>query len=154
MPNILQVFLADSTRKAARDLEAALLRLPEEKRHWTPMGPARTAADMVAECAILNGTTAEMLKSHTFPADHDFGEFLRAKAELVKDWQALQTMLHTNTAKVIEVIQNVPEADLGIEVALPWGPATLAQISAYPYWNMSYHEGQINYIASMLDLLK
>ena len=31
---------------------------------------------------------------------------------------------------------------------------TLAQVIAYPHWNMSYHEGQINYIASMLGLLK
>jgi hypothetical protein len=30
---------------------------------------------------------------------------------------------------------------------------TLANIIAYPYWNMSYHEGQVNYIASMLGCL-
>ncbi len=30
---------------------------------------------------------------------------------------------------------------------------TVAQIASYPYWNMCYHEGQINYIASMLGCL-
>jgi len=40
-----------------------------------------------------------------------------------------------------------------VEVQMPWGMMTLAQIISYPYWDMSYHEGQINYLASMLVCL-
>jgi hypothetical protein len=36
---------------------------------------------------------------------------------------------------------------------MPWGPMTVSQILGYPFWNMCYHEGQINYIASMLGTL-
>lgn len=125
------------------------------------MGQARPALDQVAECAILNGTTADLIKSRTWPADLDFGEFVRAKAELARDWNALKSLLQENTAKVIAVIRAVPNEDLGIEIYIPQemiskserGPTTLAQVISYPYWNMSYHEGQINYIASMLDFL-
>jgi len=33
------------------------------------------------------------------------------------------------------------------------GNQSLAEVMAYPYWNMSYHQGQINYIASLLGCL-
>ncbi len=153
MPNTLQEFLAGATQKAADDLKAALLRLPEEKRSWSPMGEARTALDQVAECAMLNGSTANLIQSRTWPKDADMSEFFRAKAELARDESAVLSLLQENTEKVIGVIRSVPDGDLAVEVQMPWGPMTLAQIVAYPYWNMSYHEGQINYIASMLGCL-
>lgn len=67
MPNTLQEYLARVTQKTAADIEAALLKLPEERRNWSPGGEARTAADMVAECAILNGTTADAIINRAYP---------------------------------------------------------------------------------------
>ena len=116
------------------------------------MGEARTALDQVAECAILNGSTADLIRSRTWNTSFDFEQFLRAKAELAGDWVALQSLLHENTAKAVAAIREVPAEDLQVEVQMPWGPMTLAEITSYPYWNMSYHEGQINYIASMLEV--
>jgi hypothetical protein len=153
VPNSLQEFLTNVTQKAAADLETALLRLPDDKRNVSPMGDARTALDMVAECAILNGTTGDIIKNLTFPADFDYSAFVRAKAEISQDWNALQSLLRENTSRAIAAIGTVADEDLGIEVQMPWGPLTLAQVIAYPYWNMSYHEGQINYIASMFGCL-
>ena len=149
----LQEFLARAAEKAAADLEAAVLRLPEDKRGWSPMGDARTALDQAAECAILNGSTADLIQSRTWTWSGDFSEFQRAKTELAQDWESLRSLLQTNTAKVMEVIRAIPDDDLSIEIELPWGPTSLAQIASYPYWNMAYHEGQTNYIASMLGCL-
>ena len=153
MPHTLQEFLISATRKAADDLVAALMRLPQEKWNESPMGEARSPLDVIAECAILNGSTAELIQTRHFPP-FDPEEYGRARAALIQDWDAMQALLKENTEKVIAVIRTVPNEDLDIEVAMPWGPMTLAQIVAYPYWNMSYHEGQINYVASMLGLLK
>ena len=153
MSNTLQDFLGTATQQAATDLEKALMRLPEEKRNWSPAEKARTAMDQVAECAILNGSTCELIKSRTWNADYDFPEFLRKKEELARDWNAMKSLLEENTAKVIATIREAPDEDLGVVVQMPWGPMTLAQIIAYPYWNMTYHEGQINYIASILGCL-
>lgn len=153
MPDTLQEFLATATQDGAASLETALLRLPEEKRHWSPMGKARTALDMVAECAILNDIT-ELAQSRKFPTDFDFAALERAKAELAQDWNALRSLLHANTARAVAAIRSVPDEDLNVPIALPWGDSTLAQILAYPYWNMSYHEAQINYLASMLGCLE
>ena len=149
----MQEYLADAVHKAAADLDAALLRLPEDKRTWTSSLTARNALDQVAECAILNGTTADVIANRAFPEKYDFAAFGRAKAELSLDHDALQSLLKENTAKISAVIRAVPDEDLKVEVAMPWGNMTLEQIIAYPLWNMSYHEGQINYIASILGCL-
>jgi hypothetical protein len=154
MSNKLQNFLANAAIKAASDLEVALMRLPEDKRDWSAQGDARSALDLVAECAILNGSTAELIKARQFPPDYDMAGYMAEKEALTKDWAALQSLLHQNTARVVAAIRAVPEDDLAAEVTMPWGPMTMEQVISYPHWNMSYHEGQINYIASMLGLLK
>ena len=153
MPYTLQAFFADSTQVAAADLEKALLRLPEDKRGWSPSEKARSALDQTAECAMINGSTAALIQSRTWPANYDFAEFFRAKTELAQDWNAVKALLDENTAKLAATIRAVPDEDLSIEIQMPWGAMTLAKIIAYGYWNMSYHEGQINYIASMLGCL-
>ena len=51
------------------------------------------------------------------------------------------------------MIKDVTDEELGVQVDMPWGPMAMAQIIAYPFWNMCYHEGQINYITSMLGCL-
>jgi uncharacterized damage-inducible protein DinB len=151
----LQTFLATAIAKATADLETALLRLPEEKRNWSAGGDARSALDMVAEIAILNGTVADTIQTRKGMTDFDYAAYTREKAALCEDWPALKKMLDDNTARVVEVIRVVPDDDLDIEVQMPWGAMmTLSQIISYPYWNACYHEGQINFIASMLGCLK
>jgi len=112
MAKHLHDFLARATQKASADLEAALLRLPGDKRDWAAFG--------------------------------------RAKTELAQNRDALLSLLHANTQKVIAALNAVAEEDLNVAVPMPWGPMALSEVMAYPYWNMSYHEGQINYIAALL----
>lgn len=152
MATNLQQFLAESAEETAKNLETALNRLPEDKRNWSPMGDARTAMDMAAECAMLCDVT-DIVQSRSFPGGFDFEQFGIRKAELAKDPEATWALLHKNLARSVATIRAIPDEDLNIQIELPWGPSTIAQIIAYPYWNMSYHEGQINYIASMLGCL-
>ena len=150
----LQNFLAQATPKATDDLQTALLRLPEDKRNWSADGDARSALDMLAEVALLNGTTAQTLENRNFPDDYDFALYAQDKTELAQDWPALKKMLDENTARVVEAMLSVPDEDISLEVQMPWGAMTLAQLMSYPYWNACYHEGQINFIASMLGCLE
>jgi hypothetical protein len=146
----VQEFFVSLTEKAAQDLLTALDNLPEENRMWSPMGEARTALDQVAECALLNGSTAKLLRDRTWGSQSGMDEFFNAKAELAKNEQACKATLQENLPKIVEAIRSVSDADLAVSVEMPWGPMTLGQIITYPYWNMSYHEGQINYLASMI----
>lgn len=150
----LQNFLADQAVKSARDLETALLRLPEDKRGWSAGGSARSALDMVAELAILNGTTAGTIEARAFPTDFDFAAYASDKDELCGDWGRLQPMLHQHAARAAEAIRQLTDQDLSVEIVTPFGPMMLLQLASYPYWNAVYHEGQINFIASMLGCLK
>lgn len=146
MPHSLQEFLATSTITAAGNLEKALLRLPEEKRNWKPDPDSRSALDQVAECAIMNGRAIEMICSHVFPDNWAYLAYADQIRELVEDWPKLQTLLHENAAKVAEVIRTVSNDALEQQ-------EELADSLSYPFWNMTYHEGQINYLASMLGYL-
>lgn len=156
MATSIQQHLVRITPKAAEDLMAAFLRLPEDKRAWSPMGDARTAIDQMSEIAILNGRTDELIHTKQFGADFAsaMGDFQRLKSELSEDWPRLKSMLEENTAKVVETIGKVPDSELSAEVEMPWGAMTIEQIIGYPHWNMCYHEGQINYLASMLGCLE
>ena len=152
MTSTVQEFLAMSTENAKNELVQALLNLPEDKRAWSPSATARTALDMVAECAINNGFTVGLIESHEWPK-RDWPTYQSEKAELAAgDWGALRTLLEKNTEQAIAAIRAVPNADLDIQVETPYGTGPLSGICAYPYWNMSYHLGQINYIASQLGL--
>lgn len=151
MPKIIQPFLARVTKKAADDLIAAVERIPEDKRNWIPMGEARTALDQAAECAILNGSSSELAQTRAWRPEWNAEWLQNGKADLVaKGWPAIKSLLQENTAKMIATIEALPDEDLAIEIKMPWGMMPLAEEASYPYWNMTYHEGQINYIALML----
>lgn len=149
MPNTLQQFVADATRRAAKDLLDAALLLPEDKRAWQPLGKGRSALDQIAECALINGNTVEMIRSHQFPTS-DMEAWMQAKQKLSENWDQCAALLQSSAAEVAETILTVTDDQLPLEIAMPWGPFTLAQITIYPYWNMSYHQGQITYIHSLL----
>ena len=149
MAGDLQGFLVEVTRKAAEDLIAAVEGLPAEKRAWRPLEKGRSAADQAAECAILNGSTAKILWEREWDRDFSFEQYERDRAELARDWEAVKAVLRENTEKVIAAIEGFPPEEMAGEVAAPWGPMPFTRVLSYPYWNMSYHEGQVNYIASL-----
>jgi hypothetical protein len=150
----IQEFLAKSTEVAVADLLTAFNLIPEDKRNWSAMGDARTVMDQMAEVAMLNGATADLMVSKKWPEQFSFEGYGKQKAELAQDWNRVKAMLDENTAKAVATIRSIPDSDLAIEVQMPWGPMSVERMIAYPAWNMNYHEAQINYIASMMGLLK
>jgi hypothetical protein len=152
MTKTTQEFLAFSTENTKKELLSALQALPEDKRGWSPASTARTALNMVAECAMNNGFTADLIVSRKWP-NRDHQAYLSERDALAAgDWETLRALLEKNTEKLIAVIRAVPTEDLDIAVETPYGNGPLSGICAYPYWNMSYHLGQITYIATILGL--
>ena len=151
MPNNLQDFLADAAEKASADLVTAFLRLPQDRRSWSPADTARSALDQMAECALLNGASADLMQTRRWNHDYPY-ERLHAQT-MAAGWEHLRALLKENTERAAAVIRAVPDDALDAEVALPGETQTLAQVLAFPYWNMSYHQGQINYMASILGCL-
>ncbi|GAB4467339.1 MAG: hypothetical protein OHK0029_39230 [Armatimonadaceae bacterium] len=154
MSHTLQEFLASAAVTAAADLKTALLRLPDDRRKWSAMENARTALDQVAECALMNEATIDLITTHVFDVAFNVDEYNRERHELMQDLDSLLARLEDSAVRVAAAIRTVPEEDLSVEIPMPWGPMTLTKIIAYPYWNMTYHEGQINYIASLAGCLE
>lgn len=148
----VQAFLAEATRQAADQLIAAFERIPEDKREWSPIGGARTALDQLAECAILTGVTAELVEGRAWPAE-SANAYMEDKSKLVQDAAAIAPLLAKNTARVVAAIGTVTDSELEQKIDTAFGPMSWQQLITYPYWNMSYHLGQINYLGSMLGCL-
>lgn len=153
MAKELQEFLATATEKAAKDLQTAVLRLPEEKRGWSAAETARTALDQAAECAILGPAMIDIISQRRWTMDSDYAAYQQRKAALAGDWDEIRRRLDEDIPRVAAAIRSVADEDLNVTVDTPFGAMTLARIMSYPFWNMSYHEGQINYIASILGCL-
>lgn len=153
MPNTLQDFLALVTPKASKNLAAAYERIPDDKKNWKPSETARPAVDLIAEVAILNGYTADLILSRTWTMN-DFSIYTNYKNE-VCGWEAekIKALLEENTRRVVDAVKATPDADLSLDIAMPWETQSLAEVCSYPYWNASYHEGQLNYLASILGCL-
>ncbi|MBC7809245.1 MAG: hypothetical protein H7145_24180 [Akkermansiaceae bacterium] len=151
MPITQQDFLATSIRNGAKDLLAAFLTLPEGKRDWSPGGTARTAIDLVAECALSNGYTADVVETAKWSAP-PYDEYLLVRSGLASQGLgAVEKLLVENTQRLVGVVESVPDEEMCVEIETAFGVMSKAHLVAYPYWNMSYHEGQIYYIASIVS---
>jgi hypothetical protein len=147
-----QDYISKLTLKAADELLEAYNNIPEDKRSWSPMDAGRSAVDQLAECAMLGDKTAGTIVTHE--VNLDFGAYYAQKAALTEEPAKAIALFEEMKPKILAAIAAVPDNDLEVTVQFPWGPMTLSDIIAYPYWNMSYHTGQINYIASLLGCLK
>jgi uncharacterized damage-inducible protein DinB len=153
MPANIQSHLAKVTNKAAKDLVTAYLALPEEKRDWKPAETSRSALDQVAECAVANDMAIKLLQTRVFSQEL-YGSFMQEKAAAqALEWEQLHALLEESTGRFVAYMEAIPDSDLDIELDLPWGKSTIAEILSYTQWNLAYHQGQINYIASLLGTL-
>ncbi len=143
-------FLGSATRTAATELVAAFARLPEDKRDWSPGGTARTATDQFAECVATNNFVARMIESRA-PVPFESYESDKANAATVSSAERDARLIASADA-VVRALKTIPDADLSSALETPMGEQSLSEIAAVPYWNLSYHLGQINYIASILGV--
>ena len=145
----IQEYAAAAIEKSAGDLIQAALALPEDKHEWQPLGKGRTALSQLAECAVMGTLAAKIVQAGAYQESlmAEWGDML---ATLDTPKKAI-TQLREGAAALASAIREAPETDLGKEIALPWATVTLGQFFLMPLWNMSYHEGQINYLGTLLD---
>ncbi len=140
------------TKKQADSTLGVFMKLPEDKRAWKATEKSRSAIDQIAEIAILNSAISDVLKTFSFPADYDLNSFIQRKIELCESWDELKKLYMSGTEAFLAELNKLDPANLERSVHFPWGPMAVKEIMAMPYWNMAYHEGQITFIAVMLDV--
>ena len=150
MPNTTQEFLAESSEKASQQLLEAYLQLPEEKRNWKPAETSRPALDMIVEIALLNEYTAKVIEARAWDFEAVAAYPKEKEAALSWPWEKIEEQVKSSTAHAAAAMRATPDEALGKEMDTSFGKMTLKDLMTYPYWNMSYHLGQVNYIAGLL----
>ncbi|QYK52310.1 MAG: hypothetical protein KF824_08575 [Fimbriimonadaceae bacterium] len=144
-----QDFIADETMRAADGLIHQATKMGD-KASWSPLDEGRTALDQVAECALICSSMVDVLKNWKMPefTPEMMKEYEKSKAALSLD-EAV-AMLKEKTSALCDVIRAVPDEEL-VGTMQFWGPEPWSKVGVMNYhnWNMTYHNGQLNYIQTL-----
>jgi hypothetical protein len=136
-------------RKSAADLIEAARGLGD-KVSWSVLDKGRSAADQVAECALISGFAAQTLAEKACPPMEMEG-YTKAKDGLAADPVQAMKALADNTETLSGVIAGLAPEDHEVTVTMPWGnQMTLAEVAMLVQWNNNYHQGQVNFISTLV----
>ncbi len=142
------------TQKALEDLCRAALAVPADRQEWVPGGDARSTLSQMQEVATSARFFLPLLRSGDAP---DFDEHaLRQTRALRASFATIEecvTAARSSLTQLCQAISEVPEERLEDEMVLPFGGGTTmttADVLMLPYWNMTYHLGQVNQLQLML----
>jgi hypothetical protein len=145
----IQQVVAKQTRDVGAGLERTFVAMPADKQTWKPLDNGRSALEQIAECAVINGWSAQVFRDRAVPP-FDGEAFGGACAALDTADKAVAA-LRANTETLVAAIGSTPDDALQTQVQFPWdeSPCSLADAVLVAYWNMTYHIGQINYIQTL-----
>ncbi len=125
-------------------LFSAAKAMPEDKYDWKPEPTSRSARELVIESVTMLVNTASLLHNRVM-GDYEVALEENGKLSLVDlEEKALQ-----DAQTLYAAIRAFPDSDLNTTVELPWMTSTFFQVMSYPYWNLMYHAGQVNYIQTL-----
>lgn len=135
------------------DLFRSARAIPADKLDWKPAETNRSPLELLQECAQSLKWPQFMVQPHAFSGDTtEIMEKARLERESWTTVDACESAARANWEETKKFIADYPESDLDREIALPFAPdlrLSVAEILASPYWNMSYHLGQLNYVQLM-----
>ncbi len=138
---------ASRTQRAVNDLVAAARSTQPDKLEWIPMGEARTILDQLTECVIANIKWTNILRTRQY--DNVSPEVWEQTTTACDTLPNILAKLQQSGTELVAAISGIPEEETGDEIPTPWGPYSLADCCLHAYWNMVYHEGQINYVQTL-----
>jgi uncharacterized damage-inducible protein DinB len=120
---------------------------PDDKWNWEPLENGRSIQDQMTECCMANTKWASILTTRIYAnLNPEIREAIRSACATSAGTRAKLT----DTANLLaSAILAVPDNDLDQVIETEWGPYTVADCLGHAYWNMVYHEGQINYIQTL-----
>jgi hypothetical protein len=138
----------DSLFKLAR-------KFPQDKLDWKPDENTRSALSQLQEVAtaitlFLPGIRARKVVWD----DGQFAKWMEYRSKITSV-DELERLCQEGTKELTDLIRSTPEADLDVVVEMPFpGEFKVVDLYSYHLWNMSYHEGQINFLSFMLEAPK
>jgi hypothetical protein len=148
MPTLdLKAQLRDATLRAQRLLTNDLKAISADQVNACPGGCARTALNIVAECAAVNGMAATVLSGAEYkrPSPEEREAHLNSFDTVDK----VIAYLDQETERLLAAIE-ATDADTFSDEMSPFGrPMNRFGVASLPSWHMMYHDGQLNYIQSL-----
>jgi uncharacterized damage-inducible protein DinB len=140
------------TRKQVKATFEAARELPADKLDWKPAPGARSALDQLQELATAVTQFWSLYTTGKMEFDAEIHQKWYVERAKITDLDELERIANADTERMIEFFSNMPPEQLDTVVHLPFpGEYKMADIMCYHYWNASYHNGQITYIASLLE---
>ena len=131
-------------REAIPGLIKAIKAVPEDKLDWKPAEGSRPIRKIFTEAVMMPEYVAKAVTERCVPEY----EPLAAEYEKLSISELFQR-LPKNAESLNTAIAAFPESDYEQTLEAPWGTWTYFQTISYPYWNLMWHTGQINYIQSL-----
>lgn len=127
-----------------KDLKA----LPEEAFTHPFGGKARYVADIVYEVNLVNDHIGMVIRNEE-PFDWPEGGWIKAPSEFAgKDH--IVGAFEQSWARIQATADALTEADLVTTVDTEWGPRTREERVRFMAWHVGYHDGQLNFIQTLL----
>ena len=147
---VSQQTLARMTRTSAEALSRAALELGD-KISWRPLDRGRSALDQIVECGGFAGIGAHLFETGALPPmNPEAMEQMRRQYDTPEKALAL---LRDGAERFAQRIETATPDQLQQRVTLPFGGGmekSLAEVALMNYWNTVYHEGQVNYIQTLV----
>lgn len=140
--------LRKATETGAKYIANNINAIAEDKRNEVPAGNARSPLYIVAEAASVNGMVAKMLTGETM--ERPSSEQTEAYLKTFDTAEKALAFLTKETDSLLAAIDALDESTLGDIIPTPIGERTRFGLAEIPMWHMSYHDGQLNYIQTML----
>lgn len=150
-----QDFLAQSIERKQDQLFALARTVPEDRVDWAAGGAARSVLDQLQEIGIISRFYIGMLNARSAPdpTPEMFEQYQKDKKQLATIDECEASAKKYNT-ELAQVMRAYPDEDMYKRIVLPFGGGmdmSMADLMMMVYWNLSYHEGQIQFILNMLE---
>ncbi|MFN3730271.1 MAG: hypothetical protein ACK4XJ_11240 [Fimbriimonadaceae bacterium] len=141
------------TEEAHQTFLAYMRHTPEDKRTWSVLGVGRTPLALMQEIAMAPTWAIEMLAARAC-MEYD-EQRMAADAALMGSWDTFdkcEAVLRENLDRFYELVRTFPQDELGLEIRLTFAndlPQSMADLMSFPYWNTTYHLGQLAFIQTL-----
>jgi hypothetical protein len=149
MPTVSEL-ASQLNREAAEALVRTIQAMPADKVTWKPLDNGRSALDQLQECAGISYYAAQVLQTRELPPfDREAFDKMKEEHDTV---EKAATLLQNGIEKLTAAIDAFPPEHLDDTLTLPFAGGitkSFAELMLMSYWNMSYHQGQVNFIQTL-----
>jgi uncharacterized damage-inducible protein DinB len=123
-------------------------KMPEDKQTWKPLDTGRSALEQARELA----TSPHFFLKHINPTHESPYANEEELMAAGTDWDldTCEQKCREVTATYNEFLKTMTPQQLTQMIPMPWGQEhSGAEIAGFHYWNIVYHQGQVNYIQTL-----